>query len=493
MYCTECGKFLIKGNSFCTSCGTPVSRNNLSYKHQFCTQCRNPIIKGNNFCTKCGFPVSVSRRKSSVSRRKSSVSRRKSRISRRKSSVSRRKSSVSRRKSSVSRRKSSVSRRKSSVSRRKSSLFYNPVTKFLNPPYCSKDDVHNLLEYFWRLNYYNKHNNLKNGDYFIETGEFNKHSSNEFCNYRLYYWNNNLFYYINLCRREIDSNNISLEIKLNKRIPIEHLKSKKKRLQMNNLFTDPELNLLELSTYKHQKQPIGSGKCGFYTVMNLLRIKLPKNTMDSMSSQIIYDYIKKSMEYNNTLSLKEAKKRAMDFKPGGFHKGKFYDIEVIKRTLSLFKFETHMIKKQHIEKYIEAIIDINITDTSVKSELNELNMIKEKKLSNNDQWDPLLPKPPSWSSNWDNYYDSISDYKQKNFIKAYIDNAFGIILNIGNGRHWYCITKRYSNYYIMNSSLKNEKELNLNDFYIYINNVKEHGCSFFIVNKLQSKEEDEWV
>jgi predicted nucleic acid-binding Zn ribbon protein len=55
MYCTNCGKTLKEGTSFCVECGAMVAQVTAKPILQpFCTSCGKPMEPGNSFCVECG-------------------------------------------------------------------------------------------------------------------------------------------------------------------------------------------------------------------------------------------------------------------------------------------------------------------------------------------------------------------------------------------------------------------------------------------------------
>ena len=366
----------------------------------------------------------------------------------------------------------------------------------------STNEGHNYMEYIWRIDYYNnklKHN-LTDGDFFIVKGKF-ADKKKKYCQYRLYYWNNNSFYNINICKKKIDGLSIKLDIDLNNLIDISNLsnlskpskssKSSKSSKQIN-LFENPQLKLYEQSDYKHKKQtPIISAVCGFYTVMNLLRLNLPSDTMDLMAKQIHSDYIRDRKKINST-NLRQIKKNAKELLPGFIRKN--YDTTVINRTLDLFKLESHIIEHEHLKLYIEGKKKhINTHDNK-----ENLNIISNFKLSTDPiVWNAYMPEAPSWLEPFFKHIEGLTKDEKQQFLISYIDNSFGIIINTKGkapkwfpgsvGQHWYCIKKRFNNYYIMDSSNSDVTELSEQAFLDHIEKQIKLNSTFFLVNKLVEK------
>ena len=228
--------------------------------------------------------------------------------------------------------------------------------------------------------------------------------------------------------------------------------------------------------------------------MNLLRIKLPKDFMDSVAAQILHDTekniekdiskekqnelnkitknnrnydtnrfqkLKKKLNKKYTKIKKSRKKSAKKgILPGLYRKN--YDQETIMKTLEFFGFNFD--KFYFMDDYIN---------------------IKER--------NPISSNAQKWLKS-----NSATNLGVIN-IENYIENAFGIIINTtgrapawvpgSSGNHWLSIKKEDGEYYLLDSAKfgKGRQKKTYNEFISYIKDQISRGSHFFIVTKKQNK------
>jgi hypothetical protein len=254
--------------------------------------------------------------------------------------------------------------------------------------------------------------------------------------------------------------------------------------------------------YKHQKQPITTAECGFYTVMNLLRINLPKDFMDSMSAQVYHDSIQQIDIEFNTAKRNEFENIRMKERVNS-------ETKRIMRTKSYMKARNNMLSKRLNKKY-------NILKKSAKKESKSI--IPGKYRKNYDQ-SIIMKTLDYFGFNFDNFYfmkDYInikegkpisanaakwltSDHSKRlsvTTIDSYIDNAFGIIINTtgkapsfipgSSGHHWLSIKKfKDGKYFLLDSGAfsKGKQQKSETEFLSYIKTEISKNSNFFIVTK----------
>ena len=76
-------------------------------------------------------------------------------------------------------------------------------------------------------------------------------------------------------------------------------KRKQSKVTIDDIENIKKLAVMGDPNYKHQIQPRFTAECGFYTVMNLLRINLPKDYMVMVAKQVYHD---KTIESDNELN-----------------------------------------------------------------------------------------------------------------------------------------------------------------------------------------------
>ncbi len=57
MKCVHCNFELPEGVNFCTSCGTPVKKEQAAQESKLCSKCNAPLLSDAKFCTSCGTPI----------------------------------------------------------------------------------------------------------------------------------------------------------------------------------------------------------------------------------------------------------------------------------------------------------------------------------------------------------------------------------------------------------------------------------------------------
>ena len=186
---------------------------------------------------------------------------------------------------------------------------------------------------------------------------------------------------------------------------------------------------------------------------------------------------------------------AKDILPGYLRKN--YDTSVINRTLDLFKLDVHIIGSmfnfENLKLYIDGKRNIKQSSNNEYKKIIYDIKVNKKPIV----WNPVMELAPAWLDDWVSYLEDLTKDEKKQFLIYYIDNSFGIIINTKGkapkwipgsvGAHWYCIKKRYNNYYIMDSSNSDVIDLSESEFLAHIEQEVKLNSTFFLVNKLVEK------
>jgi len=235
-----------------------------------------------------------------------------------------------------------------------------------------------------------------------------------------------------------------------------------------------QINSQSVGTYIHQKQPVlfstKLNECGFFSVMNLLQIKLDRDFMTHVAHYVTKENIENSqyLHLYRTIS-KLFFSEDTPTKPEKFRKDinetfdrilekekaqsqgllfKDYNIDTIKKSLDILGFKCIDFFDMHT--YLDCK---NKVETEVGTEVGD-------------------------------------DVQCTNIISQ-VENSFGIIINI-DGRHWISIRKiKDAKYILADSSEKESEELSTEQFLIKINMFSTSGKLYYYYLVEKKPEEPE--